>query len=628
MCGIAGIVSFNGEGQVADLRAMTQAIRHRGPDDEGYYTWNGVGGHFYGEDSVVAVKGDDRYKALSQDQFTLGFGHRRLSIIDLEAAAHQPMTDGRYVIVYNGEIYNYKELRVSLERRGVVFQSTSDTEVVLQSFILDGSECVNSFEGMWSFVIFDQETRKLFGSRDITGVKPFYYYQSSKEFLFASETKAIQSVRPLTLNENAALDFLVFGRHEISGESLYNEIIELPPAHSFWLDVDNGILEQWQYYGLPEAPVLSSFDECVEMGREILMEAVSRHLRADVEVGVCLSGGIDSSILCGMIAREFGASDKLKAFTSIFPGESIDESMWAKSVVDYNDCTWHTIQPDSVGLKADLQRLIRHQEGPLLSLSTYAQYKVFERVAQEGVKVVLNGQGADELFAGYPHLATFGERNVLGNMRTLLFGAASITRSYHIKEQVKRRWWANPSKWESQLRKHNPELNLIRDSRLTEYLSEAFAPDHPNLKERLKHEFFGAPLKNLLRYEDRNSMAHSVESRLPFADTKRLWEFAFSIPDEIKLKDGHFKLLLREIGKPFLPNEVYQRRDKKGFVSPNNAWLRALKPVLSQSFNEEIPLLKPLTSKDLDSLFPQNDAENYRSLRYLTFALWVQSVDL
>ncbi|HWY09891.1 MAG TPA: asparagine synthase (glutamine-hydrolyzing), partial [Bacteroidia bacterium] len=424
MCGIAGIVlknknSFNLK---ETIFKTSQSIKHRGPDGEGFL--------LIGENTVPCSSKDTSSlkqglnyipkKNISEanGDFHLALAHRRLSILDLSETGHQPMAlqDGKLWITYNGEIYNYLELKKELEAEGAKFVSTSDTEVILYAYKHWGTDCLDKFNGMWSFCIYNEEKQELFCSRDRFGVKPFYYTDNDNVFAFASEQKALVKggLVKAEINKKALHDYLINNRMEEEENNFFGGISELWPGYYLKYNLKNHSFNTACYYKLNSdydySTDLQSNEELVAEVKEKLTNAVNLRLRSDVPVGSCLSGGIDSSALAALMEQK----NPVYLFTSVFQNEKIDESYYARLVANKINCIHKTIEPTADGLFKELETLVYAQDVPIWDTSTYAQYKVMELAKQNNIKVVLDGQGADELFAGYHHHFIAKWNNLLG----------------------------------------------------------------------------------------------------------------------------------------------------------------------------------------------------------------------
>jgi asparagine synthase (glutamine-hydrolysing) len=558
MCGICGVVAPGRPAEETTVAAMTARLAHRGPDGEGVFAGEGC---------------------------ALGF--RRLAIIDLSAAGMQPFAseDGRYQLVHNGEIYNYRELRAELAGHGHRFRTATDTEVLLAAFVEWGEACVERFVGMWAFAIWDVEARRLFASRDRFGIKPFYYRDSGGRLVFASEPKAFLSDPEAGLGANhvAIAEYLTQSYLDHTEETFFADLHRLPPAHSLVFDRDG--LRLRRYWRL-EPRQLSARD-AADSVREAFLDSIRLHLRSDVAIGSCLSGGIDSSAVVGSVAkllRESSADaaavgSRQRTFTAYFEDAGFDERPYAEAVVAAAGAQPHWITFDDRQLLDSLPKIVADQDEPFGSTSMVAQWYVMRAAKQAGLTVMLDGQGGDEVFAGYRIFVGARLADLLAGGR--LTALASELRAFgdvHSRAAL----------FASLARPFAPET-LTRTVRAR---TRGAAPLlHPDLRglaapaahggslfdERLRRHqeivLTRRGLPELLRYEDRNSMAHSLEARVPFLD-HRLVEVAFSLPGEELIREGRTKDVVRRALGGILPPSVAARRDKLGFVTPERRWFR------------------------------------------------------
>jgi len=660
VCGIAGIVNLSNKqlDTKKNIKLMTDTIRHRGPDGEGFL--------FCNESESIPVGGNEtptnvyesnlpftpkkNIENLSSD-YSLAFGHRRLSIIDLSTAGHQPMCspDKKLWITYNGEIYNYIELREELKVKGYQFYTNTDTEVILNAYIEWGSDCLNKFNGMWAFVIYDRSKSELFGSRDRFGVKPFYYYKDDDVLAFASEQKALVKLPFVKtgINPKAVFDFFVKGEIEYDEEGMFKNILELFPSYAFTFNIKTKELRKWKYYSLAINEQYESFNEVKfnevsKHTKELLENAIALRLRSDVPVGSCLSGGIDSSTIVGitnyLLSKNgsINVDDKLKVFTASFKDKTYDESHWAKLVVDSTNSQWHQIFPSSSELLKDLENLIYSQDVPIWSTSTYAQYRVMQLAKQSGIKVVLDGQGGDELFAGYDTYNIANWIEVLKNkewkqLRNESKGNFNLfirhyLRFYGIKKLSSQTQSSIYKKYFAGIQYLNKDFWNNHKSQLS---SEGVFEN--SLNKTLYNEFYNTRLKGYLKCEDRCSMWHSVESRTPFADDINLIEHVFKLPGTYKIHNNTNKYLLRESAKDFIPAAIKNRKDKMGYVTPNNQWIAEMKDSLKDLFDDKLKeyVNINLLQKDYDNFFSlTGKVDTGRIFKFISFAQWVKNFNL
>ena len=562
MCGIAGIISMNPQHVSTErLKQMTDAIAHRGPDGEGFW--------------LNEIK-------------TVGFGHRRLAIIDLSEAGKQPMHfRSRYTITYNGELYNYIELREELKQKGYQFNTQTDTEVILAAYDHWNEECLQQFDGMFAFAIWDEQEQTLFTARDRFGEKPFYYFFDGEQFLFASEMKALWVAGvEKKINHSMLLNYIGLGWVKNPADlskTFYENINSLPQSHYLKLDMRTGRNEIGQYWDLDkESQTTLSEAEAIEHFQHLFNTSVQRRLRSDVEVGTSLSGGLDSSSIVATIKSQIPDS-KFQVFTASFPGFIKDETAYAKQVADQFQLQHHLVTPTSETLLNDIKRLMHQQEEPLQSGSIYAQYKVYELAKQQGVKVILDGQGADETLAGYHKyihwfLQEKNRQTSVVSRELKAFAQNNISVDWSWKNKLAARF---PDIAAVQLEnKANKELMnnkfIANNYRKTNYNKKSiFKPTVNKLNDLLYYNTMRLGLEELLRYADRNSMAHGVEVRLPFL-SHELVQFIFSLPSQYKLQNGFTKYILRESMKQLLPSSIVYRTDKIGYEPPQQQWMQSV----------------------------------------------------
>ncbi|MEF8729094.1 MAG: asparagine synthase (glutamine-hydrolyzing) [Accumulibacter sp.] len=571
MCGVFGVLTnlprkFD---QVSsDLVIGLETIRHRGPDGTG--TW-------------VAVDG------------RVGLGHVRLAIIDLESGA-QPMhsDDGRYTIIYNGEIYNYVDLRAEL---GVgTFRTHSDTEVVLRAFQKWGADCVTRFRGMFAMAIWDATDQKLLIARDRFGIKPLYWAQTPGGFYFASEIKALLPfLKERAVNPAALADYFTF-QFCLGEKTLMDGVWQLPAAHFAFVSSGQAprLKRYWEvHYDLDYDHTESWFTRCL---RDLLEDSVRVHLRADVEVGGYVSGGVDSSLLAAL-AREVRPSGPFKAFNGRFlDGIDFDESAYAKSLADERSMELFVADIGEQDFVDHIARVIWHLDQPAAGPGSFPQYMVAKEVGRH-IKVVLGGQGGDEIFGGYArYLVAYFEQCIKGAIEGSLHNGnyvvtyESIIPNLESLRQYKpmlREFWAgglfgerDERYWRLVNRANTfgtiiaPEL-LDQRSTFEEFRSIFWGSNvgKESYFDSMTHFDFKTLLPALLQVEDRMSMAHGVEARVPFLDHP-LVEFAATIPADIKFRNGELKRLLKAVFADRLPASIRERRDKMGFPVPLNLWLK------------------------------------------------------
>lgn len=592
MCGIAGIISKNNTVSIKDIvYSMSQSIKHRGPDGEGFAFFSNTHSiPVYSNETPQINKESKTFlfnPATSlqniESDYNVAFAHRRLSIIDLSESGHQPMCDiqGNYWITFNGEVYNYIELREELKAKGHVFVTQTDTEVVIEAYKEWGFECLQKFNGMFAFALLDKNNNQIFCARDRVGVKPFYYSNTNNAFAFASEYKAFikSKVIPFEINEVQQFDFIVNGNLENTEQSLFKGIHELKPSHYLVYNLSSHSFKIHNYYQLPKESLVSkSESELINIIEEKLLNAIKLRLRSDVEVGSCLSGGLDSSIIAG-ISKYLQSDKQMKLFTAVFPNESFDETNYAKQVADFVGANWHTVSPTADEFFKDIESLNYFQDLPVWSTSTYSQHRVMKLASENNIKVVLDGQGADELFGGYSHhyMALWKERFSFKNIND---SRQTIPNAYKLfgKQLIK-----------DGLGLSIDYSNYFIDSKkpLGKSKNEKLAS---SLNQQLQNDYQGR-LKSYLKCEDRCSMAFGIESRVPFADDVDLVNYLFSVEGKQKIKHGISKYLLREASKNYISNSIYSRRDKIGFETPVEKWFLPHKDQILDLISSEINFL-------------------------------------
>jgi asparagine synthase (glutamine-hydrolysing) len=557
MCGIAGIITFNSNNlSLGNLKLMTDAISHRGPDGVGQWI---------------------------DDERRVGLAHRRLSIIDLNSSADQPMHYmDRYSIVFNGEIYNYIELKDQLLQKGYVFRTKSDTEVLLALFDNDKEGFLNDLDGMFAFAIWDKHSKTLFCARDRFGEKPFYYYQDHDSFYFASEMKALWAVGiPKNPNEKQVFLYLAYGAQndvQNPSDTFYSKIHQLEHSHCFVVQ-NNKISNKKKYWDID----LNNRIESIKLGEakatfyNLFNLSIKRRLRSDVPVGSSLSGGLDSSSIVTLIDKLKPETQIQKTFSARFDGFVRDEGKYMDMVIARNKVEPHYVFLTPELLNKQLDQVAYHQEEPFGSTSVIAQWEVMKLAKANNVTVLLDGQGADEILAGYGYFfynyfssLMLHDRNELSNQKQQYFnlydqkydyGRNLMLHSYFPKLRRNIRTIKNKLIQPDYFNQFNNEfLSSFKDLPY----GSGFVTD---LNKALYNITFHGGLQNLLRYADRNSMAHGREVRLPFL-SHNLVEFIFSLPDDMKLHNGWTKFILRESMNSMLPKEICWRKEKVGFEPP------------------------------------------------------------
>ena len=580
MCGIIGSYYISSDSKKdIRLKKSLDSLRHRGPDNIGLE-------HFELSNSFLSL------------------GHLRLSIIDLSEAGHQPMfsKDEKHIIVFNGEIYNYLELRKELEIFGYKFSTDTDTEVLLNAWIEWGVACLNKLVGMFAFVVFDKEQKKLFCARDAFGIKPFYYSLENNEFNFASEINALVKLLPEIpkINRQTSFNYLFHSVYDKDEFSFYMGIKQLMPGHFIVFNLDEGSFcnkyecKKWWWPKINVRKDLT-FDQAAEKLRELFLKSIELHLRSDVPLGAALSGGIDSSaVVCSI--RYLYPNLPIHTFTYSAEGSSINEEHWADIVNDFVRAVPHKIKVLPEELIDDIDSLIIAQGEPFSTLSIYAQNRVFKEAKKNGITVVLDGQGADEMlggYTGYPSqvLAEYFKKGDVKGFFTFLnnhsirfrinrMGVLKSFVGFLLPERIKSSLrFLNSQK--SVLFRHKMSLKNLKSSQFNDGKDSNWR----ELAKELRSDLTSGRINRLLRYEDRNSMWYSIESRVPFL-TIEIAEFLLSMPTEFLVSEtGETKKLFRAAMRGIVPNEILDRKDKIGFETPERSLLFAAWPKLKESLD-------------------------------------------
>ncbi len=570
MCGIAGIIAKDPSFLSKDrLKKMTDIIAHRGPDGEG---------HWISENGEV------------------GLGHRRLSIIDLSHEADQPMHYlGRYTIVFNGEIYNYIELRETLKQQGYTFKTQSDTEVLMALYDRHQSGCLQMLDGMFAFVLYDAKENKIFCARDRFGEKPFFYhFKKGTHFLFGSEMKCLWSGGvEKRMNNRMLFNYLSFGYLENPQditESFYEGCTRLEHSHYLTLSLDTFEISINRYYDIDWKNIQEDITlaKAKEQFESLFYTSVQRRLRSDVTVGSSLSGGLDSSlVVCVIDELKKGNPQKQNTFSAVFPGFAKDERKFMDYVIANTHVNPHFVTPSDEDMLKDIDKLSWHQEEPYGSASIYVQYRVMQLAKENQTTVLLDGQGADEILAGYHHFYNSYFNELKGKNKTTYQQQLKAYQALHqnnpingiTKKTLGDRVRGISPMLVKPVKQLKLDINQIRSPLFNSdfysaYKKEVFVTPGSNFKslnEALYSNTFKSGLQQLLRYADRNSMAHSREVRLPFL-YHELVEFLFTLPATLKINEGWTKWIMRETFD-ILPKEIGWRTDKIGYEPPQKNWM-------------------------------------------------------
>jgi asparagine synthase (glutamine-hydrolysing) len=607
MCGIAGIISpFAADTNISKLKIMAETLAHRGPDGEGVW--------------------------LSPKKLA-GLAHRRLSVIDLSNKAMQPMHYiDRYSIVFNGEIYNYIELKRDLKKAGYHFSNESDTEVILAAYDCYKEKCLQFFDGMFAFAIWDEYEQSLFAARDRFGEKPFYYFKDQQRFFFASEMKALWAAGiQKSISERMLLNYIALGyvqNPSDSAQTFFNNIFSLPSAH--YLTLQKNVLNIERYWSLDkQASIDVKESDAIVKIDALLNASVSKRLRSDVPIGTSLSGGIDSTSIIHFIQQN--QKNNLKTFSAIFPSFEKDESKYVDLASHFFNVENTKVFTDEKGLINDFEKLMFHQEEPFPSSSIFAQYKVYETAKANGVSVLLDGQGADEIFAGYNRYIHWFLQELVSRNH---FADFFKEKKQFKKNQTSYSWGMKnfiaaflPSHACIALEKI--EYNkIIRNNDVSKALLHSLKgrewegihkPVVTKLNDILSYNVTEAGLEELLRYCDRNAMAHGCEVRLPYLNHE-LVSYVFSLPSRFKMNNGFTKAILRKLMLNKIPDEINWRTDKIGFEPPQKKWMES--PVLLDFVHEAKKnlvanrILKPQVLQKQNKSLGAHESNNF-DWRYL-----------
>ncbi|HRJ84268.1 MAG TPA: asparagine synthase (glutamine-hydrolyzing) [Ignavibacteria bacterium] len=566
MCGISGIFNFDGAPvNEAQLREMNRVIHHRGPDGDGIY-----------------IEGN------------AGIGSTRLAIIDLREIANMPIydTENRYVIVYNGEIFNYVELRNELLQKGHKFNTGSDTEVVLNAYKQWGEDCLHRLNGMWAFAIWDKTKKTLFCSRDRYGIKPLYFYKDDNKLIFGSEIKQILSCGvDKTVNDETIYDYLVFHFIDHTENTFFKNITKVQAGHKFTIKNNEFKLSRW--YNLPEVNYIRDEKNLYSDLYDLLYDSVRLRLRSDVEVGSCLSGGLDSSaIVCIMheILHNEGKPEIQKTFTACYDDPLIDERPYVEEVIKQTNSTKYYLFPDVQGFRSDIDKMTYHQDEPYTGATVFAQWSVFKKIHEAGIKVVLDGQGSDEILLGYFSFFPFHlKRNLLNPFKFIseyVNGVNTSNLGYNKFTQNLIYFNTGSVRYRHVMKNSRAFVknDFITAHNRRDLFNQMIAAT--GLEENRLSNLWNISLPSLLRYEDRNSMAFSVEARIPFLD-HRLVEYIFRIPLNKLIHKGWTKFALRESLKGRIPEDIRMRKGKLAFSVPQKKWLREITGYLEETFTHD-----------------------------------------
>lgn len=657
MCGIFGFLNTKDSIQIELLKKMSLSLRHRGPDDEGILLANLYTNKILPCSGIDSASGNQlrRIDSDLNNKYNLAFGHRRLSILDLSIAGHQPMSDDskQIWITYNGEIYNYIELREQLRAIGYVFHTGTDTEVILNAYKEWGEHMLPKLIGMFSLAILDLQRNFIFCARDFFGIKPFYYCFDRHKFAFASEPKALLELPwlPRAVDASRLYEFLRYGYSDYGSDTLFSHIKQLESAHFLKLSYnanDKFAIEVVPYWQLNiKDRQKMSFEESVSHLRDLFIKNITMHLRSDVPVGVCLSGGIDSSSIIMVMRQILGQKEPIHAFSYIAEDSSyINEEVWCDIVAKESNIIHHKIKPTANNLISDINDFIREQDEPMATTSVFAQRSLFRCAHDAGIKVMLDGQGADEIMGGYHSLvaarlsAMLHQLDWLQAFRFFYLGTSAMV-NYRSRLLLTAAGRLLPHFFQNILR------NTLGEGALPNWLNAKWFASkgvllelrYPRVGENMFREealdfIRHHSLPQLLRWEDRNSMSASVESRVPFL-TPEFAQFTLSLPDDYLIDSvGCTKAVFRKSMRGIVPDKILDRKDKVGFATPENKWMKELNPIIEGAMSqyvksESYPFLNlSVCMTELKNQIAGNKRYNSMPWRVLNTMLWLKNYNL
>ncbi len=626
MCGIIG--SWHKqcpENYQNELNKSLELLFHRGPDDKDLFIEK------VGKSSVA-------------------FGHRRLSIIDLTSGGHQPMhsSDKRYSIIFNGMIYNYKELRKNLEKLGFKFYSNSDTEVLLQSWVAWKEDCLKKLTGMFSFAIYDRKQKKLFCVRDQFGMKPLFYFYDNEKFIFSSEISAIISLlkRRAKLNPQRCYDYLIFGNLDNTEETFFAEIKQLSTGSILTFDFEKNSLslKRWWYPSI-EIKKNLNFNESVKNLRQKFLEKIEIHLRSDVPIGVALSGGIDSSsITCAI--RHLFPNYEINTYSYISEDQNLNERKWINEINNNTNSNGNLVYAEK-NFSSDIDEVIKIQGEPFLDTSIITEYLIFKKAKENGVKVMIEGQGGDELLCGYNGYPGTRLLSLLleKEYKRFFYFSKNWRRTHEKKlydlisrfgEEILPQYFKNIAlkTFGKDFKPSWLNINYLKEKNLkfetSKYLDYKKIPGR-TLISKLRENIFTGGLPALLRYADRNSMAFSIECRLPFL-TQDFSEYVFSLPENFLISDNaRTKHIFREAMKGIVPQNILNRNDKIGFATPEAEMIKRIKSTVNSWLDDdyENPLInKNVFKKEIMKALNGEKIYTNQIWRMINFYRWSQLMEM
>lgn len=586
MCGITAIIDYAKiEPKVEDIKSMTNLLAHRGPDGEGFYIGGGV-----------------------------ALGHRRLAIIDTDPRSNQPMHRSRLHLVFNGMIYNYLEIKEELSTLGATFSTTSDTEVILAAYNQWGLSAFERFNGMWAIILYDEKEKKIICSRDRFGIKPLYYTRIANRIYFASEIKAFQAIKDWQpkINHTRLMEYLAYNMSDHTEETMFANVYQIPKSHHGVICLQANDMCINRYYDIHK-------DEQNDGSKfmELFYDAIKLRTKTDVPLATTLSGGMDSSSIVSVMANKM--EYKPTTYTLAYPGYKLDESNFALKVNQKYKIASHLTTTTEEYLTQHIDSLVYHQDEPFAGITVMAQSNIYENINRDGYKVVLGGQGGDEILCGYDKfsLGYFKEKiktqplvaitEMFQFQKLRSFDVAGALQSIVFYENNKRKkfvaWYILNEKQDSTRFKRTQENDIF---------------------EMSYNLLFGLGLSALLRYEDRNSMSFGIESRLPFLDY-RLVKYCLHMNSNLKLKNGITKDILRKSMKDIVPDDIINRNDKMGFVTPQNEWMNDRKDHYLKLANNALDQMPFIDREKVKVLLPQ---DNNLLWRVINTGLWISKFNV
>jgi asparagine synthase (glutamine-hydrolysing) len=595
MCGISGIInSSNNTVSNNEIETITRLVAHRGPDGEGF---------FHGSNFAL--------------------GHRRLSILDLSESGRQPMNFGDLWMVFNGEIFNYLEIREELICLGYEFVTGTDTEVIMKAYMYWGEDCVTKFNGMWAFCIFDSHKNHLFCSRDRFGIKPFYYTSINGKFVFGSEIKQLlYFIEDRYINKSVLADFLVLSLEDNTNNTFFENVYKIPPSHNLIYNLETHDYQIHRYYEYHPEVSNDSEAHTIEKTFDLIKKSIDIRLRSDVKVGTCLSGGLDSSIIASIAAKNYDNSQAFYAVHAQSTEAKGDERVFADMVKESSQLDLTVIRPQKEDFEKNLQKVVEIQEEPFGGPSVIFQYFVFEQAKKDNCPVMLDGQGGDEVFLGYErYYSILLSSMTFSDKIKFLTEISTKSRFSFAKNLLLFAYFSIPFLRVSNYKKR---LNFLKKDFLNnanfQYLID-YSKKFKDIRQFQKYELFEFQLPHLLRYEDKNSMYHSIETRLPFLDFD-LVPYIINANNNLKMLGGWSKYILRKSCESVAPKEIIWRREKKGFEAPEDTWLKDKDKIINDIYESD--LIKSLCKSKPDP----NKIDNRTLWRLYSLKMWAETYNV